>query len=300
MRFCGNCGTPLDEISSVLAQSITETLPLHQLTGKDIKERLRQAGVNAAGQRRNVTVLFVDLTNYTTVTQSLEDEGVFELIKRYLQVLAEDVYHYEGVVDKFTGDGLMALFGAPVAYENTAERAVRAALDMQSGIAMIRSSFQDEYGVDLKMRIGLNSGSVIVGNVGIEQMLDYTAVGDTVNLASRLESAAEPGTILVSDSVFRQTRALFAFKEIPELRVKGYSDPITAYQVTGLKRQPGAVRGIEGLNAPMIGRASEFSKIRKAVNLLQEQEKGQLVLLIGEAGIGKSRFNVGVENLCRP
>ena len=260
------------------------------LTGKDVKERLRQAGIDAAGQRRNVTVLFADLTNYTKVTQSLEDEGVFELIKRYLQVLAEDVYHYEGVVDKFTGDGLMALFGAPIAYENTAERAVRAALDMQAGIAMMRAGFLDEYGVDLQMRIGLNSGSVIVGNIGVEQMMDYTAVGDTVNLASRLETAADPGTILVSEAVYRQTKALFAFKEIPDLQLKGYAEPITAYRVLGIKRKPGSVRGIEGLHAPLIGRLKELTKLRKVVDILQERGEGQLVLIVGEAGIGKSRI----------
>lgn len=260
------------------------------LTGKDVREKLRQAGIDAAGQRRNVTVLFADLTNYTKVSQSLEDEGVYELIKRYLQVLAEDVYHYEGVVDKFTGDGLMALFGAPIAYENTAERAVRAALDMQAEIAMMRASFLDEYGIDLKMRIGLNSGSVIVGNLGVEQMMDYTAVGDTVNLANRLETASEPGTILVSEAVYRQTKALFAFKEIPGLILKGYADPIIAYQVLGIKRTPGSVRGIEGLSAPMIGRNKEFAKLQKAVDALQERGEGQLALIIGEAGIGKSRL----------
>ena len=290
MRFCGNCGTPLAKVSPTIPRTLTGTLPLHLLTGKDVKEKLRQAGVDAAGQRRNVTVLFADLTNYTMVTQSLEDEGVFELIKRYLQVLAEDVYHYEGAVDKFTGDGLMALFGAPIAYENTAERAVRAALDMQAGIAMMRTSFLDEYGVDLQMRIGLNSGSVIVGDVGVEQLMDYTAVGDTVNLASRLETAAEPGTILVSEAVYRQTKALFAFKEIPDLKLKGYTEPVTAYHVLGIKRAPGSVRGIEGLHAPMIGRTQEFAKLRKAVDALQERGQGQLTLIVGEAGIGKSRL----------
>lgn len=290
MRFCGNCGSPLAKISPTVPRTLTGTLPLHLLSGKDIKEKLRQAGIDAAGQRRNVTVLFADLTNYTKMTQNLEDEGVFELIKRYLQVLAEDVYHYEGVIDKFTGDGLMALFGAPIAYENTAERALRAALDMQAGIAMMRTSFMDEYGMDLQMRIGLNSGSVIVGNVGVEQMMDYTAVGDTVNLASRLETAAAPGTILVSESVYRQTKALFGFKEVPDLKLKGYTGPITAYHVLGLKRTPGSVRGIEGLHAPMIGRAKELAKLQKASDALQERGQGQLVLIVGEAGIGKSRL----------
>lgn len=290
MRFCGNCGTPLAKISPTVPRTLTGSLPLHMLSGKDVKEKLRQAGIDAAGQRRNVTVLFADLTNYTKVSQSLEDEGVYELIKRYLQVLAEDVYHYEGVVDKFTGDGLMALFGAPIAYENTAERAMRAALDMQAEIAMMRTSFLDEYGIDLQMRIGLNSGSVIVGNVGVEQMMEYTAVGDTVNLASRLETAAQPGSILVSEAVYRQTKALFAFKEMPRLNLKGYADPITGYQVLGVKRAPGSVRGIEGLTAPMIGRSKELTRVQKAVDSLQERNLGQLILVIGEAGIGKSRL----------
>ncbi|HLF88426.1 MAG TPA: tetratricopeptide repeat protein [Anaerolineales bacterium] len=290
MRFCGNCGSPLAKISATVPSPLTGTLPLRTLSGKDVKERLRQAGIDAAGQRRNVTVLFADISNYTKVTQSIEDEGVFELIKRYIRVLAEEVYHYEGVVDKFTGDGLMALFGAPIAYENNAERAVRAALDMQAGIAMMRTSIQDEYGIDLQMRIGLNSGSVIVGNVGVEQMMDYTAIGDTVNLASRLETAADPSTILVSDAVYRQTKAIFHFKEVPDLQLKGYSEPITSYKVVSVKRLPGSVRGIEGLQTPMIGRKRELTKLQDAVDALQERGQGQLVLIVGEAGIGKSRL----------
>lgn len=300
MRFCGNCGSPLAKISPTVPRALTGNPPLNTLTGKDIQERLRRAGIDAAGQRRNVTILFADLTNYTKVSQSLEDEGVYELIKRYLQVLAENVYHYEGVVDKFTGDGLMALFGAPIAYENTAERAVRAALDMQAEVAMMRTSFLDEYGVDLHMRVGLNSGSVIVGNLGVEQMMDYTAVGDTVNLASRLETAAEPGSIFVSESVFRQTKALFAFKEVPGLHLKGYTEPITGYKVLGAKRTPGSVRGIEGLSAPMIGRTQEFTRLQKAVEMLQVQGLGQMVLVIGEAGIGKSRLTAELKQQVDP
>lgn len=290
MRFCGNCGTALPKKTPTIPRAIIETASLQSWMGRDIKEVMRQAGIDAAGERRNVTVLFADLSNYTAVTQELEDERVFHLIKQYLRVLAEDVYRYEGVVDKYTGDGLMALFGAPIAYENNAERAVRAALDMQAGVEMMRSTIQDEFGVDLQMRIGLNSGLVIVGGVGIEQMMDYTAVGDTVNLASRLESAAAPGTILVSESVYRQTKALFTFKEVPEIHLKGYQEPVKAYQVTGVKRTPGQVRGLEGLSTPMIGRDKELSRLRQVVDTLQTDRNGHLVLVIGEAGIGKSRL----------
>jgi predicted ATPase/class 3 adenylate cyclase len=295
MRFCGNCGARLAVSSGLLgtaAAASPDILPekLGVMMGADLLERFRQAGLEAAGQRRNVTVLFADISGYTALSQRLDPEEVYDIIQQYSRLLAGDVYKYEGVVDKFTGDGLMALFGAPIAYENNAERAVRAALDMQADVAQLARQVRERVDVELRIRIGLNAGIVIVGSVGSNLMMNYTAIGDTVNLASRLEQATTPGTILVSDSVYRQTKALADYQPTPPLNLKGIDHPVVGYQLVGLKTKPGSVRGLEGLRAPMVGRDAELDQLRRAHAALTERGEGGLVVISGEAGLGKSRL----------
>lgn len=258
--------------------------------GANLMERFRQAGYEATGQRRNVTVLFTDLSGYTEATRQLDNEVLYELIQAHIQLLVKLVYKYEGIVDKLTGDGLMALFGAPIAYENNAERAVRAALDMQAEVDQWSRQVKNAQGVELKMRVGLHSGYVIVGGIGTNLMMNYTAIGDTVNLARRIEESASSGTILVSDAVFRSTRNIFEFEAVEGLHLKGISQPVIAYKVKGFNTKPGQRRGIDGLKAPMIGRDSELNSLKKAVSNLVKNKQGQFILLTGEAGIGKSRL----------
>lgn len=285
MRFCGNCGARLEEKNAdhLLRQP-------GALTGANLPERLREAGLQAAGQRRNVTILFTDLSGYTALSAETDNEIVYEIIQRYLQLLADAVYKYDGIVDKFTGDGLMALFGAPLAQENNAELAVLAALEMQINLQQLNETLYAQYGVALKVRVGLNSGSVVVGGVGSNLMMDYTAIGDTVNLASRLEQAAEPGSILVSESVYRQTHMLFDMLTQDNLLIKGYAQPIRAYRVLGHKTQQGPVRGLKGIYAPMIGRDRELYTLLENFQRMTHTGKGCLCMVRGEAGLGKSRL----------
>lgn len=300
MRFCGNCGTRLVNASPA-GQESGQNLPvsgrapsidperLGVMTGADLLERFHQAGLEASGQRRSVTVLFVDLTGYTNLSEELSDEELYELVQKYIRVLVNAVYKYEGMVDKLTGDGLMALFGAPIAHENNAERALRSAMDMQMEVDRLSREL-DLNGRDLRIHIGLNAGTVIVGGLGSDSMMNYTAIGDSVNLARRLEEAAGPGEILVSESVFRKTYRLFDFDVVPALSLKNISRKVNAYRVTGQKAQPGQVRGLEGLHAPMIGRENEFSQVLGMVDRLVTARQGSVVLLVGEGGIGKSRL----------
>ncbi len=166
---------------------------LGELVGADLLDRFRQAGLDAAGQRRQVTVVFVDLSGYTRLSEKIDSEQLYELVQQCMKIFANDVYKYDGIVDKFTGDGLMALFGAPIAHENNAELAIRAAFDMQTDLATISAQLQDRVGSEIKAHIGLHSGYVIVGGVGSNMMMNYTAIGDVVNLAKRIESAAGLG-----------------------------------------------------------------------------------------------------------
>ncbi|MBE9475197.1 MAG: AAA family ATPase, partial [Chloroflexi bacterium] len=294
MRFCGNCGSPLsgsgDKKTLVLEPSLEPINEIGVLIGSDLKQRFRQAGLESAGQRRTVTVLFADLCDYTGLSGKIDDESLYEVIQRYIRMLVEKVYQFEGMVDKITGDGLMALFGAPIAYENPAERAVRAALEMQAGLEKLNQDFEDRLGEKLQMHFGLNRGSVIVGGIGSDLLIDYTAIGDSVNLARRLQENASPDTILVSESVYQTTQALFNYQELTDLDLKGYQGGKKGYQLQGVKSQPGLVRGIQGLRSPMVGRKDELDVICGALADLTQSQLGQVVTLIGEAGIGKSRL----------
>ncbi len=259
------------------------------MTGSDLLERFRQAGLEASGQRRSVTILFVDLSSYTSLSEQLEDEELYSLVQKYIRLLVNDVYKYEGMVDKLTGDGLMALFGAPIAHENNAERAMRSAMDMMADVARLSHEL-DLHGHELRIHIGLNAGTVIVGGLGGDGLMNYTAIGNSVNLARRLEETADPGMILVSKNVFQQTYRLFDFEALAPLTLKHISRPISAYRFLGPKANPGMVRGLEGLRAPMIGRQNEFRQVQAMVDRLVHERQGGVMLLVGEGGMGKSRL----------
>lgn len=293
MRFCGMCGTALTT-ASLSPLSTTPDITAQQLgvmTGSDLEERFQRAGLETRAKRRAVTVLFVDVAGYTNLSEQVEGEELFTLVQRFTQVLANIVYKYEGAVDKFTGDGLMALFGAPIAHENHAELGVRAALDMLTDVAQLAQELQPQLGVELKLHLGLHTGTVIVGNIGSQQMMNYTAIGDTVNLARRLEEASAPASILVSETVYQQTKSLFAFEPVPALNLKGFQKPLPAYRVMASKAETGVARsGLEGLQAPMIGRETELKRLRESVHQLVEQRYGQFIFITGEAGLGKTRL----------
>ncbi|MBN1147613.1 MAG: tetratricopeptide repeat protein [Anaerolineales bacterium] len=294
MRFCGNCGARLDQTAPVEAKQAAPAeafVPaLGVMMGADLAERLRQAGLEASGQRRNVTVLFADISGYTSLSERIDGEDLYDIVQRYISILSNNIYKFEGIVDKISGDGLMALFGAPISHENNAERAVRAALDMQNDLFQFSRELRERLGVDINVRIGLHSGAVIVGGIGSNLLMDYTAIGDTVNLAHRIEEAAPPGAILISEAVYHQVRAFFDCQQVSVLNPKGIAHPVTAYRVAGLKIMPGSARGIEDLRAPMIGRDQELIYLKQTVANLIDNRRGQFVIVTGEAGLGKSRL----------
>lgn len=244
----------------------------------------------APDERKRVTVLFADVSGYTALSENLDPEDVATIMNRLFEAVTVEIHRYGGTIDKYAGDAVMALFGAPQALENHEEMAVRAALGMQQVIKAFSAELEKERGFRLQMRIGLNTGEVLAGLVGGLHARSYTVMGDTVNLAARLESAAPVGGILASEQTARKLHAIFDFDPPQTIRVKGKSDEIKVYRVLGEKAKRGRVRGLEGLRSPMVGRDVEFASLQAAVTQATTQGTWQATAVTGDAGLGKSRL----------
>jgi class 3 adenylate cyclase len=264
---------------------------LQQYIPKELLGKLEAARANRsmAGERRIVTVLFCDIKGSTGLAEMLDPEEWAEIMNGAFKYLIEPVYRYEGTLARLMGDAILAFFGAPVGHEDDPQRAVLAGLDIVEGMEVYREQMKRERNIDLNVRIGINTGLVVVGEVGSDLRVEYTAMGDAVNLAARMEQTAEPGTVQISGNTYKSVSNLFEFKPLGEIEVKGKTEPVEAYQA--LRPLEGAVptRGIEGLRSPMVGRERELSALRGAVDSLI-QGRGQIVSVMGEAGLGKSRL----------
>jgi len=256
---------------------------------KQIADRILSSRYSLQGERKQVTVLFSDVAGFTSISERLDPEEVRDLIQPALDIMASEVHAYEGTVAQFTGDGLMALFGAPLAHEDDPQRAIYAALAMQRRLAEYTEQLKSK-GVDFQLRIGINTGLVIVGRIGDDLSMEYTALGDTVNLASRMESAAEPGTVQVTESTFRLTQGYFDFSDLGEIEVKGKETPVGAYRV--LSQGPARTRIAASISRGLsrfVGRDRELQHLMQCFEEVQEGA-GQVVGIVGEPGMGKSRL----------
>jgi ABC-type oligopeptide transport system substrate-binding subunit/class 3 adenylate cyclase len=240
------------------------------------------------GERRLVTILFTDIVGSTSLAEKLDPEEWKEIVSEAHRIVGEAVNRYQGTIAQLLGDGVLAFFGAPLTHEDDPVRAVRAALDIQNGMEEYRRSLAG-YVENLQMRVGLNTGMVVTGNVGSDLHMEYLAVGDSVNLAARLQSAAEPGKVLISEHTARLIGAAFELNALGEIEVKGKSEPIAVYEVVQAKAVRERGRGVAGLSSPLVGREKEMEVLKEALTGLLEGH-GQIISIIGEAGIGKSRL----------
>jgi class 3 adenylate cyclase/tetratricopeptide (TPR) repeat protein len=245
---------------------------------------------NIAGERKTISVLFTDLVNYTTLTEKLDMEVLRDIMDQHFKSLMESVKKYKGTVDQLLGDGMVAFFGAPLAHEDHAQRACYAALDMQSTAKEFATKLLSEYGVDFSIRIGINSGPVVIGPVGDDQHTEYIATGNTVNLASRMEEASRPGGILVTEAVYSLTRDFFDYEPIGEIGIKGKDAPVAAYRLlrSGKTQSRFGAALTRGLT-PFVGREREIQQLRQAFDESKEG-KNQTIGIKGEPGIGKTRL----------
>ncbi len=237
------------------------------------------------GERRLVTVMFADISGFTALADTMGPEAVRDLMNACFEILVPIVEKYGGAVDKFIGDEIVALFGAPLAHENDPERALRAALEMMDAL----DRFNAERTTALGVHFGINSGLVIAGGIGVRGRQEYSVMGDAVNLAARLEEVSERGEILVGPGTHRLTEPLFEFEPLATVQVKGKAEPVPVYRLLAAKAVRGKGRGIAGLESSLVGRQAEFRALREAVVRLQGGEGG-IVTLVGEAGLGKSRL----------
>jgi len=241
-------------------------------------------------ERRLITVLFGDVSGFTAMSEKLDPEELKLIMDGCLKILADQVYKFEGTVDKFEGDLIMAVFGAPVAHEDDAERAVLAAMDMQEELTRFAADLQKRKGFGLKMRIGVNTGEAISGAVASGREKDYTVMGDVVNTASRFEGAAEPGTILVGAKTYALTKHMIDYEELDPITVKGKSEALAVYRPVKVRADRERRRGVEGLESEMVGRSYELQVLLQHFYDVAETKIPHLVTISGAPGLGKSRL----------
>ncbi|HMA33777.1 MAG TPA: adenylate/guanylate cyclase domain-containing protein, partial [Chloroflexia bacterium] len=255
---------------------------------KELAAKMRSSD-RIESERKQVTVLFADINGFTALSERLDPEVVADLTSAALKELAEAVYQYEGYIDKFVGDAIMAVFGAPVAHEDDPDRALRTALAMRERLEAFNRREAERLDEPLTLHIGVNTGTVIAGNVGSDLRLSYTVMGDTVNTASRLEDAAQPGQILVSRDTYRLTAEAFTFQALEPITVKGKREPLTVYELGRARLHPGKARGLKDLGTTFVGREADLDVLR-GVQAALETGQGRIVTITGEAGLGKSRL----------
>jgi len=293
-KFCSECGGKLTIPSEQPAKplSFEEKLDKIQryLPGGLTEKILAQRG-KIEGEHRQVTVMFCDMEGYTSLSEKLGEEKVYSVMDGLFNTLIHKVLDYGGTVNELTGDGIMALFGAPIALEDAPQRTIRSALAIHREMARFAERLKAEGGIPpIRMRIGIHTGPVVVGALGNDLRVKFSAVGDTVNLASRMEGLAQPGTTYVTDDTFKLTEGFFRFEALGEKRVKGKEAPVKAYRVVApstsrTKFDVSAERGL----TPFVGRQKELELLLDGLERAKAG-RGQAFSIMGEAGVGKSRL----------
>jgi class 3 adenylate cyclase len=264
------CGAGLSPILGAGATRLRFSSP-GSYTPRHLAEKILTSRSALEGERKQVTVLFADVSGFTSISERLDPEDVHAFMSRVFELMLAEVHRYEGTVNQFLGDGIMALFGAPIAHEDHGQRAVHAALGIRRAVDAYLHELQRDRGIRFQIRLGLNTGLVVVGSIGSDLRMDYTAVGDTTNVANRLQQAAEPGRILISDATHRLVSGYFRTRLLGGLAVKGKADPVTAWEVIAA-REPRTRLEVEadrGLT-PFVNRVHELGLLSDAFERAKE------------------------------
>ncbi len=290
-KFCRECG------NNLIKANLSNRSILQSYTPKHLTDKILSGRKSIEGEHKIVTVLFADVEKYTFLSGKLNLEDVHQIMDDFFEILTNKIHKYEGTINQFTGDGVMALFGAPIAHEDHAERACRAALAIKNSIYEYGKKVEQEYEIPFKIRVGLNSGPVIVGTIGDDLRMDYTAIGDTTNLSHRLETLARPGSIVISKNTHNIVCDFFRTKNLGEVEVKGKTEPQEIFELveTGkfeTRIEAGMAKGL----TQFVGRLNSMGTLLTACKKAKSG-KGQIVGVVGEAGLGKSRLVFELGNL---
>jgi class 3 adenylate cyclase/tetratricopeptide (TPR) repeat protein len=301
-RFCNACGqamaAPRDAAASEHREPVA--LPDHRShVPEHLAEKIRAGRTAVEGERKQVTVLFADVMGSMDLAEQQDPEKWRQIMGRFFEILCEGVHRFEGTVDKFTGDGIMALFGAPIAHEDHAQRACYAAMHLQEELASYAAQLRREQGLSFSVRIGLNSGEVVVGAIGEDLGMAYTAIGHTVGLAQRMEQLAEPGKAYLTEHTAALVEGYLELADLGEFQVKGASHALVVHELVGV----GAARGRLDVSrargfSRFVGREDELRVLDAA---LEQSVAGrpQVIGIVGEAGVGKSRLCDMFARRCR-
>jgi ABC-type oligopeptide transport system substrate-binding subunit/class 3 adenylate cyclase len=249
---------------------------------------MREVGTELQGERKPVTILFSDIVGSTSITEKLDPEVWKEIVSGVHRIVGEAIYRYEGTIAQLLGDGVLAFFGAPITHEDDPIRAVCAALDIQESIRDYAHGLENLI-EDLQMRVGINTGEVVIGNIGTDMHMEYLALGDAVNVAARLQTRADPGKVLLSGFTARLLGDAFELKSLGEAPVKGKEDTVETYEIIGIKALPGKRVGLQEFQTPFVDREKELDDLCSSLLKLCEGQ-GKIVSLVGEPGIGKTRL----------
>jgi class 3 adenylate cyclase len=287
-KFCGECGTPLTAQSPPPLAGPPPS-PLSYTRGY-LAEKILTTKTSLEGERKQVTVLFADLKDSTELIRGLDPEAAQRLLDPALQRMMDAVHRFEGTVNQVLGDGIMALFGAPIAHEDHALRACYAALAMQAAMRAYTEEVRRAQGLEMRIRVGLNSGRVVVRAIGNDLHMDYSAVGETTHLAARMEQLATPGSIRLTATTLRLVEGLVQVNDLGPVPVKGLAEPVEVFELLGAsgtqrRVQAAAVRGL----TRFVGRHTEMATLTDVLAQAGAGH-GQVVALVGEAGVGKSRL----------
>ena len=294
-KFCNECGQSLGLPSKPASKELSfdeKIDKIQRYLPKGLTEKILSQRDKIEGERKQVTVMFCDMEGFTTLVERLGPEEAYGVMDQVYEILIHKVHDYEGTVNEMTGDGIMALFGAPIALEDAPQRAIRAAMAIHREMARFSERVKEDRKTirPLKMRVGIHTGPVVVGTLGNDLRVEFKAVGETVNLASRMEGLADPGTTYVTDDTFKLTEGFFRFEALGEKEVKGKREPVKVYRVIApsTRRTRFDVSAERGLT-PFVGRQRELDLLLDALERVKGG-RGQAISIISEAGLGKSRL----------
>ena len=282
-RFCFSCGFEIEA-------GATDDAPGRP--AREVAEEIQATVASLAssrGERRTITMLFCDVQGSTAAAEVLDPEAWSSLMHRAFDRFIAPVERYEGTVARLLGDAILAYFGAPIAHEDDPERAVLAAIDIREASRELAVELLAQHGIEFGIRIGINTGLVIVGDVGSDLFSEYAALGDAANLAARMEQTADPNTIRIAEATHRLIAPMFETTSVGPVEVKGKQEPVDAFEVVGRKQRRGRVRGLEGIESPLVGRDTERATLEEVVAEVA-QGRGRIVSIMGEAGLGKTRL----------